>query len=311
MTALARRFDRDPPARGYVWWYLDAISDDGAFGLTVILFIGSVFSPYYAMSDRAQPRDHCAVNVALYGPRAARWAMTERRAKDLRTGADVFQAGPSAARWDGDRLVVDVNERGAPLPRRLCGRITVQPEAFADQTFSLDPNGRHQWGPIAPRARVDVAMSAPDLAWSGEGYLDSNWGDEPLEDGFRFWDWSRASLSDGSACVLYNLDFPDGEGRTTALRWRKTGFEAVEPPPLAKLPKGVWGVSRRLRADGGEAGLVRACVDAPFYTRSLVRARYLGEEALAMHESLALDRFQRRWVRALLPFRMPRGWWFG
>ena len=27
-------------------WYVDAISDDGRHGLTIIAFIGSVFSPY-------------------------------------------------------------------------------------------------------------------------------------------------------------------------------------------------------------------------------------------------------------------------
>ena len=30
---------------GYVWWYVDALSDDGLHGLTMIAFIGSVFSP--------------------------------------------------------------------------------------------------------------------------------------------------------------------------------------------------------------------------------------------------------------------------
>ena len=52
------------------WWYLDALSDDGRHGLTVIAFIGSVFSPYYALARRrgaGDPLDHCALNVALYG----------------------------------------------------------------------------------------------------------------------------------------------------------------------------------------------------------------------------------------------------
>jgi hypothetical protein len=35
---------------GYIWWYVDALSDDGVHGLTMIAFIGSVFSPYYAWS---------------------------------------------------------------------------------------------------------------------------------------------------------------------------------------------------------------------------------------------------------------------
>ncbi|NBO88372.1 MAG: carotenoid 1,2-hydratase, partial [Betaproteobacteria bacterium] len=33
------------PSGGYLWWYVDAMSDDGQFGLTLIAFVGSVFSP--------------------------------------------------------------------------------------------------------------------------------------------------------------------------------------------------------------------------------------------------------------------------
>ena len=64
-------FDQDVVPGGYAWWYVDAISDDGQHGLTIIAFIGSVFSPYYAWAGRRDPLDHCAFNVALYGPRAS------------------------------------------------------------------------------------------------------------------------------------------------------------------------------------------------------------------------------------------------
>ena len=66
---------------GYVWWYADGVSDDGAYGVTVIAFIGSVFSPYYAYargSGLVDPANHVALNVALYGPDRRRWSMTER-----------------------------------------------------------------------------------------------------------------------------------------------------------------------------------------------------------------------------------------
>ena len=64
------RFDAPVPLNGYAWWYVDALSDDGRYGITLIAFIGSVFSPYYAFrrrSGRIDPLDHCALNVALYG----------------------------------------------------------------------------------------------------------------------------------------------------------------------------------------------------------------------------------------------------
>jgi carotenoid 1,2-hydratase len=51
------------------------LSDDGRHGLTLIAFVGSVFSPYYAWARRrgeAPALNHCSINVALYGP-LGRW----------------------------------------------------------------------------------------------------------------------------------------------------------------------------------------------------------------------------------------------
>ncbi|MFX8883411.1 hypothetical protein ABTM86_19650, partial [Acinetobacter baumannii] len=76
------RFDRPVPDNGYAWWYVDALSDDGKRGITLIAFVGSVFSPYYALArrrGRGDPLNHCALNVAVYGNGTKHWAMTERR----------------------------------------------------------------------------------------------------------------------------------------------------------------------------------------------------------------------------------------
>ena len=48
-------FDTPVAPGGYAWWYIDALSDDGRCGLTIIAFIGSVFSPYYALARRRAP----------------------------------------------------------------------------------------------------------------------------------------------------------------------------------------------------------------------------------------------------------------
>ena len=36
------------PTNGYGWWYVDALSDCGQHGLTMIAMLGCVFSPWYA-----------------------------------------------------------------------------------------------------------------------------------------------------------------------------------------------------------------------------------------------------------------------
>jgi carotenoid 1,2-hydratase len=50
-------FDAPVADGGYLWWYVDALSDDGRHGLTIIALIGSVFSPYYAWARRRGPTD--------------------------------------------------------------------------------------------------------------------------------------------------------------------------------------------------------------------------------------------------------------
>ena len=148
--AQGPRFDVEVDANGYAWWYIDACSEDGRHGLTIIAFIGSVFSPYYKLSGRHSPENHCAINVALTGPRGNAWAMTERGKASLARDADNFVVGPSALRWDGNVLVIDIDEVSAPLPVRVRGQVRVYPEMIGTTGFNLDPAGKHRWHPVAP-----------------------------------------------------------------------------------------------------------------------------------------------------------------
>src|SRR5262245_60316423 len=105
------RFDQPVAPRGYAWWYLDALSDDRRHALTLILFIGSVFSPYYFVSRKRKsggPYDHCAVNLALYGPPQPRWAFTEYTAKHAQATRDTLAIGDSVASWNGSAMKITV-----------------------------------------------------------------------------------------------------------------------------------------------------------------------------------------------------------
>lgn len=273
----------------------------------MIAFIGSVFSPYYAAARRrgaADPSNYCALNVAIYG-RRKRWAMTERRRSATRRAAASFEIGPSAVTWNGGVLTFDINEIAVPFPSNIVGRVRIHPAAITDHEFALDARAEHRWRPIAPRARVEVNLKHPELRWNGEGYLDSNVGDVPLERSFLRWDWSRAPLRDGTA-VLYDVTSRDGGERSLALRFDRTGnVEHFMPPPPVALPPNGWRVPRHTRSDGG-ATVVRTLENAPFYARSVIDTTLLGENTIAMHESLSLDRFDNRVVQLMLPFRMPR-----
>lgn len=278
-------------------------------GLTVIGFVGSVFSPYYAWSRRhgaGLPERHCALNVALYGP-SRRWAMTERGGATR--SADSLAIGPSSMRWTGSALEVAIEEVSLPIPRRLRGIVRLQPNSIQSSSFHLDRAGRHRWQPIAPCARIEVALSSPALSWQGHAYFDTNWGDRPLEADFASWNWSRATLPDGDTVVLYDANrLGETEPARRALRYgRNGGVAAMALPPLAPMAPTRWRLRGEAGAEDGFAPrLQHSLEDGPFYARRLIRTRLAGVETDAMHETLSLTRFSRLGVQAMLPFRMPR-----
>jgi carotenoid 1,2-hydratase len=301
------RFDIAVPTGGYAWWYVDALSDDKQHGLTVIAFIGSVFSPYYAWSGWRDPEHHCALNVALYRAGRDRWAMTERGRSDLSRDAAALQIGPSHVQWRDDALRIEVNEWTAPIPGRMRGTINLHAEAINATSFEIDDGGRHRWRPIAPRARIEVCFDNGALAWKGDAYLDSNWGAEPLERAFCCWDWSRAHSERGTT-VHYDVVQRSGATRGLSLRFDREGRPSpVESPPRTQLPDTFWKLARTTRgAADAPPRLLRTLEDSPFYARSSLTGAVDGAPADIMHESLSLDRFRSPIVRAMLPFRMPR-----
>jgi carotenoid 1,2-hydratase len=303
------RFDEDIPPGGYSWWYVDAISDDGQHGLTIIAFLGSVFSPYYKKSGRGDPLDHCSLNVALYGPQA-RWTMTERGRHAVARDAGTLAIGPSTVRWGGGALTIDILEGDTrlfvPWQRKVAGTVRVWPEVLNRAAFALDPGERHIWHCLAPCARIEVEMTSPACRWQGKAYLDHNRGAEPLEAGFNTWHWSRAHLKEG-ALVCYEGERGDGSLFASALRFDRHGVpEPVELPPIAQLPDSKWGITRRTRSDIGVAEVRRTWEDTPFYARSELASRFMGEEVVAVQESLDMRRFASPLVQFMLPYRMPR-----
>ena len=298
------RFDQTVVPGGYAWWYVDAFSDDGRHGLTIIAFVGSVFSPYYAWKGRRDHENHCAINVALYGEKR-RWAMTERGRRAVSRSSDAFSVGASALAWDGAGLDIHIDEFCAPVPRGLSGRVRLEAEGLNNCEFSLDSQGGHVWRPIAPLARVSVEMERPSLAWRGLGYFDFNRGAEPLEAAFSRWTWSRARIG-ARARVFYEAERRRAPPLSLSLGFARDGTASeVEPPPRAQMPKTLWRIARETRSEEN-ARVLETLEDAPFYARSRIAHRLEGEAVASMHESLDLDRFSKPIVKAMLPFRMPR-----
>ena len=149
-------------------------------------------------------------------------------------------------------------------------------------------------------------MEQPGIAWNGSGYLDSNHGSEPIEDGFQSWHWSRAHVGKQVA-VTYEGTRRDGSHFASALRFGPDGVPQEEELPLvAPLPLTWWAMERQTRADRGYASVIKTWEDSPFYARTAISARMYGEPVIAIQESISLDRLVNPVIQFMLPYKMPR-----
>ena len=278
----------------------------------MIALLGNVFSPYYAARRRqgpAEPLDHCAMNVAYYGPGGPLWALTERdRGSVERTGSRLRIAESVAKVDDDGGLTFHLCERTSPFAKYLRGTVRVEPGTVGSNEFALDDAGRHRWTPLRLNARATVQLEHPfRTAWTGRAYVDTNDGDEPLERGFRSWDWSRTS-GDDLTHVVYDVTRADGSASSVRRTFRRDGTHVpLSGVEAFEVGKTRWGVGRRVPSDvGTKPRVCRSLEDTPFYARTLSTARFGGQPVHLVHETVDLQRFDRRWVQFLIPFRMRR-----
>jgi len=241
--------------------------------------------------------------------------MTDRGRAALRSSRDELRIGPSAMRWQGDRLVIDIDEVSSlPIISRVRGTITLIPQAVTGVELPLTSDGVHVWRPFAPKARIVVDLDAPGWQWQGHGYFDANFGTRPLEQDFSFWTWGRYPTPDGAIC-FYDATRRDGTQLQAAVGFDAAGnARMVDAPPRTPFRRSGWRVRRETRADPGTVPRqVMPMLDAPFYSRSAVATCINGQEVTGVHEALDLNRFAKPWLKLMLAMRVPRraGWRFG
>lgn len=234
--------------------------------------------------------------------------MTDRGKGALRKDTNSFTVGPSSMRWKNDRLVIDIDEIGAPpMVSRVRGHITVSPEIMTGVELPLTPDGCHIWRPFAPRCRIQVELEAHGWQWAGHGYFDANFGSRALEQDFTYWTWGRFNTASGATC-FYDATRRDGTTLECAVRFDTNGHaHAIQPPPKARLRPSLWYLKRETRCDSGFAPYqVQAMLDAPFYNRSAVCTSIHGEKVTGVHEALDLHRFRSPFLKPMLAMRVPR-----
>ena len=144
------RFDRAIPSGGYQWIYVDGLSDDGAWSIVLIALLGNPFSPAYARARTkgkgVRALDFCSLNVAIYGPGGTLWALHERPVADANRDARSVEIGKSRVHWEGDALVIEIDEETSPFARPLRGKVRFRPTALEGSALSLDEAGLHACG---------------------------------------------------------------------------------------------------------------------------------------------------------------------
>ncbi len=284
------------------------MSDDETAAIVVIALIGNPFSPDYhgarARGD-ASALGYSSMNVALYARGASAWALQEQQICETDRSASDLAIGTSSMRWEGDQLVVEIDERTSPIARSLRGRVVIHPEVQPGLELAIDAEGEHRWWPVAPVARIEADFAEPRIAFSGHGYHDANAGSRPIDAAFERWSWSRARFEQ-SALLTYDVVPSSGDERALALRVGKDGsVEDLERTWRTPLVTTSWRLPRQIRVDeGSEARVVRSLEDGPFYARALVETQLGGQRVVAVHEELAAHRLRSPVVRLLTRARM-------
>lgn len=319
-------FDHPVPDHGYRWWYLDAISDDGQQMITIIAFVGSVFSPYYRRARKRQPQsadpqNYCAINVALYAEGKNRWCMTERYHEAVQRDQNGFVIGPSSLKFEQinqqhGKLTIDINERAAPIPRRVIGRVEIDLNTRQQSSFTLDSINRHHWWPVSPGSQVNVDLKYPSQRWKGHAYVDMNWGSAPIEDDIDYWCWSRYRLAN-ETIIFYdvygeNHHPPAPPDQAIAVSITDDGqIKPVADAEMFALARTGWRMPRHARSHKIHPVVEKTLEDTPFYSRSMLTTHLNGKAINGIHESVSLRRFKKPIVQAMLHFRMPRIRWSG
>ena len=309
-------FDLDVPPDGYAWWYIDGDLGRGTRALSVIGFIGSVFSPWYAWSGRRDPDNHVCINVATYGP-GGRFTMTDRGRS---------RAAPVAAPLRG-RPVLDDMGRGAARDRRrrdrvaadrcrrVRGQIASDPAAITGSELPLTVDGAHVWRPFAPRlgdrgrsGGARLAMVRPRLFRCQLRHPRAGDRISPSGPGAA----SRIAVALPAFTTQHGCD---GTELGAGFRFGADGqAREIEPPPRTRLsPVALAGAPRNALRCGTrpEAGAehARRAVLFPLSRADGDRRR----SRTGVHEALDLRRFRSPLLKPMLALRVPRRarWDFG
>jgi carotenoid 1,2-hydratase len=215
---------------GYEWWYFDAEDADTDTQVVAIFLEGFVFHPGYlrayaryvrnpTRTPPPLPSEWPCVYLCVYrGGKILHQFMTQYAPADFRASAERVDVavGPCTLTRDGRDLVL--NLKGAPWRLTWQGpktdsHATLSASLRFTPRFDHPPAGRvflsramtgaeHHWVIADPACdvggtiRLSSAAGDEEIAFTGRGYHDHNYGTGPLGPGLRRWIWGRVLLAD-------------------------------------------------------------------------------------------------------------------
>ena len=310
-------------AGAYEWWYTDALTDDGEWGVVAILFRGMPMSPAY-LSDPTAMAGGFAVSVYHRGTRIA-FAFGDVPLEACRfagQGADV-RVGDASLHIDADDVLhVAIARRGRGIERSVDVALRLESSCTMStpEAYSQD----HAWVLARPRAaatlRIALAEGAmpPSCVFEGSAlaYHDHNMGVRAMSSDFGDWYWGR--VHGPSSSIVY-LTTPasmhatthvvdvDAEGRVAPWQSSSIMFERRRVNFMGlRMHRSVVlagvdarGVARRVVCDNDVV-----CEDGPFYQRYI--SRWTDGDVLVgygMSEYMDVQRLRAPWIRPFL--RLP------
>ena len=274
-----------PTASGsYRWYYVDVSAGD--ITAVAIFMIGSIFSPKYsrALAHGACPRQHAAVNFALYEKGKRRhWVLSEY--PRVETNGDHLEIGKSTMSQAGSRLIVQINDVTALWGTPLSARIELTPEGPSHAPVRLVDGLSHHWHPIAPRARAKLTIDGQEL--EGRGYHDGNHGEVPLGSDLRGWEWTRSHTKERT--TILDRPWTSSTGWQVEIEAKSAHARQIKMnAPESSLT--AWGLPVPRRPS------TRMLESSPFYARMESGAETLGEVA-------DFQRFHQPWIRWMASLR--------
>ncbi|HVG57740.1 MAG TPA: carotenoid 1,2-hydratase [Hyalangium sp.] len=299
MSALPELPPPSSAPGSYRWYYADVTA--GEHSAVFIFMVGSLFSPRYSVAARrgGLPREHCAVNFALYHRGTRRhWVLSEYAVMEQES-PHRLRIGRSTLSYSGETVRMEVDERTAPWGRPVRARLVLEPVTPLGDEVQLVPELPHWWQPMAPRARALLEVDTEGVRAEGMGYHDTNHGAEQLGKRLSGWHWSRTH---GEHETVVDYVLPDGTSpvRVTAAPGRMRCERGASGEVLPTERTG-WGlrVPRHLRAGTTVVGAPRLLESSPFYAR--VEARQHGLDTLG--EVADFRRFHSPLIRWMAHFR--------